>query len=98
VYEAFGLVLLESLACGTPVVAADHSALPELVAPGTGVLSPPEDPGSLAEACRRALELTREPGITERCRAAAAPYDWDTALAPHMEAVYEGAVEGVRFA
>jgi phosphatidyl-myo-inositol alpha-mannosyltransferase len=97
VHEAFGLVLLESLACGTPVVAADHSALPELVAPGTGVLSRPEDPGSLAEACRQALELAGESGIAERCRAAALPYDWDRALAPHVEALYEGAADGVRF-
>jgi glycosyltransferase involved in cell wall biosynthesis len=91
VHEAFGLVLLESLACGTPVVAADHGGPPELVTPETGALAAPEDPGSLAEACRRALELSRQPRIVDRCRAAAAPYDWDSELAPRMEAIYEGA-------
>jgi glycosyltransferase involved in cell wall biosynthesis len=91
VHEAFGLVLVESLACGTPVVAADHAAPPELVTPETGALAVPEDAHSLADACRRALVLAREGGIAERCRAAAAPYDWDTAVAPHIEALYEGA-------
>ncbi|MEJ7582558.1 MAG: glycosyltransferase family 4 protein [Acidimicrobiales bacterium] len=91
VYEAFGLVLLESLACGTPVVAVDHSALPELVAPGIGELAAPEDPASLADACRRALRLAREPGIADRCRAAAEPHDWVLAVAPRIEALYEGA-------
>jgi glycosyltransferase involved in cell wall biosynthesis len=90
VYEAFGLVLVESLACGTPVVAADHSALPELVTPETGALAEPEDPHSLADACRRALALARAPSVSERCRRAAEPYDWDTGVAPRAEALYEG--------
>jgi glycosyltransferase involved in cell wall biosynthesis len=37
--EGFGLCLAESLACGTPVVATDYSAVPEVVGPG-GVLVP----------------------------------------------------------
>lgn len=37
--EGFGLCLAESLACGTPVVATDYSAVPEVVGPG-GVLIP----------------------------------------------------------
>jgi glycosyltransferase involved in cell wall biosynthesis len=73
------------------VVAADHAAPPELVTPGTGALAVPEDPRSLADACRRALSLAQQDGIAERCRAAAAAYDWDTAVAPHVEALYEGA-------
>jgi mono/diheme cytochrome c family protein len=90
VYEAFGLVLVESLACGTPVVAANHAALPELVTDGTGALAAPEDPASLADACRRALALAQEDGIAERCRAVAEPYDWDGGIAPRIEALYEG--------
>ena len=38
--EGFGLCLAESMACGTPVVATDYSAVPEVVGPG-GVLVPP---------------------------------------------------------
>jgi glycosyltransferase involved in cell wall biosynthesis len=93
VHEAFGIVLVESLACGTPIVVADHSAPPELVTLETGAISVPEDPRSLADACRRALSLAQEPGIAERCRATAEPYDWDTAVAPRIEALYEGATE-----
>jgi phosphatidylinositol alpha-mannosyltransferase len=89
-YEAFGLVLLESLACGTPVVASDHAALPEIVTPDTGALSEPGNPESLARACRQAIELARDPCTAERCRASAEPYDWDAGVAPMIEAVYEG--------
>ena len=88
-HEAFGLVLVESLACGTPVVASDGWALPELVSPGaTGVLCDPDDPVSVAESLLRALDLSRKPGIVEACRAAAEPYDWESGVAPAMEAVY----------
>jgi glycosyltransferase involved in cell wall biosynthesis len=48
--ESFGLVALESMACGTPVVAFRVGGIPELVRPGlTGSLAEPEDPQSLAD-------------------------------------------------
>ena len=46
VYEGFGLPLVQALACGTPVVAADTSALPEAVG-GAGLLFPPGEVDAL---------------------------------------------------
>jgi D-inositol-3-phosphate glycosyltransferase len=49
--ESFGLVALEALACGVPVVATAVGGLPEIVVDGeTGILVPPRDPESLAKA------------------------------------------------
>jgi glycosyltransferase involved in cell wall biosynthesis len=90
-HEAFGLVLIESLACGTPIVSSDDGSLPELIQPGIGVAAPVSDPEALARACAEALELSATAGIRERCRAGAAPYDWETGVAPRLEALYEGA-------
>jgi len=42
--------VLEAMACGRPVVAANSGGLPELVAPGTGILAPPRDADALAAA------------------------------------------------
>lgn len=53
-YEGFGLPALEAMACGTPVVAARSSALPEVVG-DAGVLFDPGDAGALADGVRRAL-------------------------------------------
>ena len=49
--EPFGLVNLEAMAMGKPVVAFAHGALPEIIEDGqTGLLAPPEDESALAGA------------------------------------------------
>lgn len=87
--EVFGLVYLESLACGTPVVGTTSAAAPERVTPGVGFTCEPGDVRGLADACLAALELSQEPGVVDRCRAAAEPYDWASGIAPRLEALYE---------
>ncbi len=90
-HDSFGMALLESLACGTPLVTTTHSAPQELVTPGvTGELCPPGDPEALAEALLRGLALSEREVTAQRCRAAAAPYDWDGGLAPLCEGLYRG--------
>ncbi|MEA3200737.1 MAG: hypothetical protein QOE90_2165 [Thermoplasmata archaeon] len=54
-YEAFGLVLLEAMAQGAPVVATDAGGMPEVVG-DAGVISPARDPDALREALRLLLE------------------------------------------
>lgn len=49
--ESFGIVLLEAMACGTPVVASDIDGYRWVVEPGVeGLLVPPRSPRHLAEA------------------------------------------------
>src|SRR5829696_313094 len=56
--EAFGLVLVESLAAGTPTVAARSGACPEVLAgDAPGVLFESDDAAALVEALDEALEL-----------------------------------------
>jgi phosphatidylinositol alpha-mannosyltransferase len=88
-HDSFGMALLESLACGTPLVTTTHSAPKDLVDEGvTGELCEPNDPQGLAAACLRAFELARNPTTAEACRASAQPFDWDLGLAPLCERLY----------
>lgn len=86
--EAFGMVVVESLAAGTPVVAAHHGALPELVDESVGGTFAADD----AEDCARVLGsvLAHADELHDACLARAAMYDWD-AVAPKFLALYDAA-------
>jgi phosphatidyl-myo-inositol alpha-mannosyltransferase len=91
VKDSFGMALVESLACGTPIVATTDSAPKELVIEGlTGEQCEPDSPESLAAACLRAFALTRDPRTPAACRDSVRPYGWDEGLAPLCEALYRG--------
>lgn len=72
-YEGFGLPPLEAMACGTPAVVSNTSALPEVVG-DAGLLVDPEDTGAWTRAMRRVLtdtELAQRlstEGITQASR------------------------------
>jgi alpha-maltose-1-phosphate synthase len=64
VYEPFGLINLEAMACGTPVVASAVGGIPEVVVDGeTGLLVPAGDPGVLTAALGRVIA---DPGFGAR--------------------------------
>ena len=60
VAEAFGLVLVEAMACGLPVIAADAHGPAQLVIAGTGWLVPPDDQNALAETLLAAASDAQE--------------------------------------
>lgn len=67
--EGFGLVLVEALAAGTPVVASRVGGVPEIVRSGReGLLVPAQDPAAFARAAQR---LWKDRGLRARLSAAA---------------------------
>ena len=86
--EAFGLVLVEALACGTPVVGADHGAVPEVVdRDGIGVLFEDGDERGVARALLEGFELAADAGTRARCRERAEGFS-SARLAAEYEALY----------
>ena len=94
IYEPFGLVAVEAMACGTPVVVGDTGGLREVVSGGHGLTFTPQDAEHLTEVLARVLgdpDLAAE--LTEKGRRRIlARYDWGR-VARATVAVYEQAIE-----
>ncbi len=88
-YEPFGIVPLEAMACGVPVVAAAVGGMCDSIEDGlTGTLVPDASPESVAEAVLPYLkdpELLRRTGQAGRSRACAL-YSWDAIAAETIKA------------
>jgi glycosyltransferase involved in cell wall biosynthesis len=78
-HEAFGIVILEAMASGKPVVASNAGGIPEIISDGeNGILVKPDDPDALAESI---LTLLRNDTLRNRLSGnalkTAANYSWD---------------------
>ncbi len=91
-YEGFGLPILEAMACGVPVVAADSSSLPE-VGGDAALYFKPDAPEELAERLQTLLADTdlRE-RLTAQGLARAAQFQW-RATAEQTLRVYEAGAD-----
>ncbi len=90
-YEPFGIVALEAMAAGTPVVVSNVGGLSEIVQHDvTGVVVYPNDPGSLAWGILRILnDRQRADQLSGRAAERVMhAYDWDT-IARNTADVYE---------
>lgn len=94
-YESFGMVALEAMACGIPVVASEVGGLAFLVRDGTtGFLVPDRDPEALAQAL---LVVIDNPGLRAELGRNAAEwargYGWPL-VADRIISVYEEVLAG----
>ena len=96
-WEPFGLVTLESMATGTPVVATRDGGIPEIVTtdhvgrlfdPGPETSPEPTNLKGLVEALEEGLWLSRQPDTAQRCRHRAEEFSWKK-LGPLFEQLFQ---------
>lgn len=84
--EGFGLITLEALACGTPVVVTPGTGAVDVVAPlEPGWVADNISPQAVADVIARALPRAGEPELRARCRAHAEGYSWERMAARHED-------------
>ena len=80
VYEAWGMVIIEALACGLPVLTSQAAGASEAVQPGVNgyLLAHPEESEAVAEGLRKLRNGLHAPPVT--VEQTAAPYAWERLL------------------
>lgn len=91
-FEGFGIPVIEAMACGCPVAASEHSALPEVVA-GVGLLFDATDPADIARAIDELVMQDRAAFAAPGLRRAAA-FTWERCAVEHV-ASYRAALAGI---
>jgi glycosyltransferase involved in cell wall biosynthesis len=92
-YEGFGLPVLEAMACGTPVITANRTSLPE-VAGDAALLVDPTQPEALAAAMTSILTDSHlQQALRAKGLARARTFSWDT-VAEETVAVYRAVGRG----
>ena len=94
--EGFGLVVLESLACGTPVLASREGGLIDALGPlRADLLVNPEDPNVLGERILSAIDGAVP--SREECREYAESFSWTNVVGRHL-AIFESDFQSSGFA
>jgi glycosyltransferase involved in cell wall biosynthesis len=84
--EGFGLITLEALACGAPVVVTPDTGAVDVVGPlEAGWVADDISSQAVADVIARVLPHAGEPEVRERCRAHAEGYSWERMVARHED-------------
>lgn len=86
VKEGWGLVVLEAIAAGLPVITVNQPPFTEFLAPSQALLVPPESTADLAQAMIAAAQPVQAQTLVHNSQAVLAQYTWQTSAQQHLAA------------
>lgn len=84
-YESFGLVLLEALACGVPVIATRVGVAPQVIRDGINGFLVERDPQEIADRMEQIAALDDPAPLNAAAREAIAEYSWSAVASRYLE-------------
>lgn len=93
--EGFGLVVIESLACGTPVVVSRIRPFTDYLQEEDVFWADPYDPDAIARALGQALVHADAAKVASSAARLAACFDWDVSAQQHLDYYMQGVKTGV---
>jgi len=83
--ETFGIVLIEAIAAGLPVVCFNAPGIRDIMTPDCGITCPMNDIRAFADSIFRLVKREKNPIFTERCRSYVKSFSWDIIADKYLE-------------
>ena len=83
--ETFGIVLIEAVAAGLPVVCFNAPGIRDVMTPDCGIICPMNDIKAFADAIFRLVKREESQVLTEDCHSYAERFSWDIISDKYME-------------
>jgi glycosyltransferase-like protein len=83
--EGWGLVILEAIASGLPIITSNHAPFTEFLTPAQALLVDPQDPNAIADAMKRILEPTLAQALIQQSQSILVNYTWEKSAKMHLE-------------
>jgi glycosyltransferase-like protein len=83
--EGWGLVILEAIASGLPIITSNHAPFTEFLTPDQALLVDPQDPNAIAQAMKEILQPTLAQALIQQSQSILVNYTWEKSAKMHLK-------------
>jgi glycosyltransferase-like protein len=83
--EGWGLVILEAIASGLPLITSNHPPFTEFLTPEQALLVDPQDPNAIAQAMKEILQPTLAQALIQQSQSILVNYTWEKSAKIHLK-------------
>ena len=83
--EGWGLVILEAISSGLPIITSNHAPFTEFLTPDQALLIDPQDPNAIAQAMKEILQPTLAQALIQQSQSILVNYTWEKSAKIHLK-------------